>query len=52
MMAYRAQGRMTEAGQELTIFKRLQQGNDEQFQNKLNALLHEKKQSDDTLPKQ
>jgi predicted Zn-dependent protease len=52
MLAYRAQGKITEAGQELTIFKKLQQGNDERFQNKLNALLHEKKRSDDTLPKQ
>jgi predicted Zn-dependent protease len=51
MLAYRAQGRMTEAGQEMAIFKKLQQGNDEQFQNKLNALLNDKKRSNDTLPK-
>jgi len=48
MLAYRAQGKMTEAGSEMVIFKQLQHANDEQFQNKLDALLNRKGQSDET----
>ena len=51
MLAYREQGKMTEAGQEMVTFKKIQQANTEQFQNKLNALLNNKTQSDTTLPK-
>jgi predicted Zn-dependent protease len=51
MLAYREQGKMTEAGQEMATFKKIQQANTEQFQNKLNALLNNKMQSDTTLPK-
>jgi len=48
MLAYRAQGKMTEAASEMVIFKQLQHANDEQFQNKLDALLNRKGQSDAT----
>ena len=51
MLAYREQGKMTEAGEEMVTFKKIQQANSEQFQNKLNALLNHKTQSDTTLSK-
>ena len=51
MLAYREQGKMTEAGEEMVTFKKIQQANSEQFQNKLNALLNNKTQSDTALPK-
>ncbi len=51
MLAYREQGKMTEAGEEMLAFKKIQQANTEQFQNKLNALLNHKTQSDTTLSK-
>jgi tetratricopeptide (TPR) repeat protein len=46
MLAYREQGKMSEAAQEMEIFKKLQQRDDEQFTNKLNALLNKKSQSE------
>jgi DNA-binding SARP family transcriptional activator len=51
MLAYREQGKMTEAGEEMAIFKKIQQANTEQFQNKLNALLNDKTRSDSNLAK-
>jgi tetratricopeptide (TPR) repeat protein len=39
MLAYRAQGKLPEATTEMATFKQLQQGNADQFQKKLNALL-------------
>ncbi len=51
MLAYREQGKMTEASQEMAAFEKIQQANEEQFQNKLNALLNNKTQTDTTLPK-
>jgi hypothetical protein len=35
----------------MAAFKKIQQANTEQFQNKLNALLNDKTRSDSNLPK-
>ena len=51
MIAYRQQSKMTEAAAEMATFKQLQVSNDQQFQNKLNALLSAKPASGDTAPK-
>lgn len=48
MLAYREQGKMTEAGQEMAAFNKIQQADNQQFQNKLNALLNNKTRSDST----
>ena len=42
MLAYRGQKKMTEAAEQMSIFNRLQTEKDENFQNKLNALLNGK----------
>jgi predicted Zn-dependent protease len=51
MLAYREQGKITEASEEMVTFKKIQQADTEQFQNKLNALLNDKTRSDSNLPK-
>jgi predicted Zn-dependent protease len=51
MLAYREQGKMTEASEEMAAFKKLQQTGTEQFQNKLNALLNDRPHPETTLPK-
>jgi predicted Zn-dependent protease len=51
MLAYREQGKMTEAAAEMATFKRLQAGNDEKFQDKLNALLSAKPNAGETVSK-
>ena len=50
MLAYRQQGKVAEADQEMETFKKLQQSNAEHFDEKLNALLHNKAQSHDISP--
>jgi hypothetical protein len=51
MLAYRELGKMTEAAAEMATFKRLQAGNDEKFQDKLNALLSAKPNAGETVSK-
>ena len=51
MLAYREQGKMTEAAAEMKTFRQLQEGSDEKFQDKLNALLSAKPNSGATLSK-
>jgi predicted Zn-dependent protease len=51
MLAYREQGKMTEAAAEMTTFRQLQARKDEKFQSKLNALLSPKPNSGETTPK-
>jgi tetratricopeptide (TPR) repeat protein len=51
MLAYREQGKITEASAEMTAFKQLQASNDRSFQNKLNALLNTKPNPGETVPK-
>jgi tetratricopeptide (TPR) repeat protein len=52
MLAYRTEGKLPEAAEQMAAFKQLQAGNDQKFQNKLDALLNAKpKDSGETAPK-
>lgn len=52
MLAYRTEGKLPEAAEQMATFKKLQAGNDQRFQNKLDALLSVKpKDSGETAPK-
>jgi tetratricopeptide (TPR) repeat protein len=51
MLAYREQKKMPDAAAEMAIFSRLQAGNAEKFQNKLNALLNAKSPSEEKSSK-
>jgi tetratricopeptide (TPR) repeat protein len=52
MLAYRKEGKLPEAAEQMATFKQLQAGNDQKFQNKLDALLNAKqKDSGEIAPK-
>jgi predicted Zn-dependent protease len=52
MLAYRTEGKLPEAAEQMATFKQLQAGNDQKFQNKLDALLNAKpKDAGETAPK-
>jgi tetratricopeptide (TPR) repeat protein len=50
MLAYREHGEIDQAGQEMEIFKKLQQSDAEHFDNRLNVLLNNKTRTDETHP--